>query len=405
MEKAYIVAYGRSAIGKGRPSGHYYYDKPENIASQVLNGVLKRVEGTFQPSEVDDLIVGCSVPENLQGMNIARKVGLLSDLGEDVPAQTINRFCASGLQSIATAAQAIQSGHSDIVVAGGLEFQSTTPPAESPEATGNWELEQSDTPLSTWMGLTAEKLADHYNISRREQDEFSVQSHYKAARAQASGRFEDEIIPVQVHRPNDKAADSEDRVGLEWVDKDQGIRPDTSLEAVSHLPTPFKRQGTVTAANASQISDGASFLVLMSESELKKRNITPIARYVGYQVTGVHPDWMGIGPVTAIPKVLKKACLSMDDMDVIELNEAFAAQALAVIKDLQLDLNRLNPNGGAIALGHPNGATGSVLTSRLLAEMKKRDHARYGMVSMCIGGGMGAAAIFEYVGGGSWSNL
>lgn len=394
MREAYIVAYGRSPVVKGKVGGTYYQERPEEIAAQVLKGVIERVGGDFNPSQIDDVIVGCSIPENLQGMNIGRKVVLQAGLDEKIPAQTINRFCASGLQSIASASQAIISGQAEVMVAGGLEFQSTTP-ATSVELTSSPELENHGPSLSVSMGITAENVAEKYQVSAHAQNEFAVSSHQKADRAQRNELFKDEIIPVQVNKTTKKF----DKIQAEkvWVTEDEGIRPDTNVETIAKLPTIFKKGGTVTAATSSQISDGASFVVIVSKEKLKEWRLEPVAKFIGYQVAGVAPDYMGIGPVEAIPKVLERAQLKIEDMDIIELNEAFAAQAIAVIEELGLDSNKVNPNGGAIALGHPNGATGSILTSRLLAEMKKQSDARYGMVTMCIGGGMGAAGIFEYI--------
>ncbi|KAA9301727.1 MULTISPECIES: thiolase family protein [Aerococcus] len=388
MSEAYIVAFARSAVVKGKPSGKFAYDPAEDIAGQVLQGLIKKLGPKFDPYLIDDLIVGCSMPENLQGGNIARKLGLRAGLPVQVPAETINRFCASSLQALAHASQAIQAGQADFILAGGLEFQSTTPYA-SLEAHNNYSLESAGCHLSDWMGLTAERLAEDYGISRQDQDQFAVDSHHKAHKAQVEGKFEDEIVPVQAHTA--KAHQSQ------IVQADDGIRPDTNLDQVSRLKAIFKRGGTVTAASSSQISDGASFLALVSESMLDKLQIQPLAIFKGYQVAGVDPAVMGIGPVPAIQKLLKRQAISLDQIDLIELNEAFAAQALAVIKALHLDKERVNPNGGAIALGHANGATGAVLSCKLLSEMARRSQARYGLVSMCIGGGMGAAALFEHL--------
>lgn len=393
-ENVYIVAYGRAPVGKGNKHSPYYYEFPENISSQVLKGVLDRISGNFDPSMIDDVIVGCSMPENRQGMNIARKIVLKSGLPNTIPAKTLTRFCASGLEAIATGANQIISGQSDIVVGGGLEFQSTSS-INTVELNNNPELEDDE--FSIAMGLTAENLADKYNISRNEQDKFAVNSHKKAHHAQKSGRFVDEIIPVKVKQAK-RSNSGLDELTYKIIEEDEGIRPDTSIEKLKKLRPVFKKNGTVTAATSSQISDGTSFVVLMSESKVQELNVNPIARYIGYQVVGNDPTMMGIAPVEAINKLLSKTKIKLDDLDVIELNEAFAAQTLAVIKELKIENHLINPNGGAIALGHPNGATGAILTSRLLAEMKKRKDTKYGMVTMCIGGGMGAASIFEYVG-------
>lgn len=394
-QDAYIVAYGRSPVGKGKKSGAYYLSRPEDIAAQVLSGVLNRVGGDFTSDMVEDLILGVSQPENLQGMNIARKVVLRAGLSERIAAQTINRFCSSGLQSIATAANAIIAGQSDILVAGGLEFQSTTPPG-SAEMTNTPYLEKEGQSVAVSMGITAENVAERYNVSAEEQNAFAVSSHQKAHEAQTTGRFEDEIIPVNIQTVDyDESGDVIS--GTKVFDTDQGIRPNSNIETLSKLPTIFKQNGTVTAGNASQISDGTAFVVLMSGDKVEELGVKPIAKFRGFKVTGVDPAYMGIGPIYAIPQVLKLTGLSLKDMDIIELNEAFASQTLAIVNELGIDKGKLNPNGGAIALGHPNGATGAILTARMLAEMKKREDAKYGMVTMCIGSGMGAAGIFEFI--------
>ncbi|MDK8501601.1 thiolase family protein [Aerococcus sp. UMB1112A] len=386
MSEAYIVAFARSAVVKGKPTGQFAYDPAEDIAAQVLQGLIQKLGPHFDPQLIDDLIVGCSMPENRQGGNIARKLGLGAGLPYEVPAETINRFCASSLQALAHASQAIQAGQADLIIAGGLEFQSTTPYA-SLEAHNNYALESQGCHLSDWMGLTAERVAEDYQISREDQDQFSVDSHHKAHRAQAAGKFDAEIIPVKAHTAQARQS--------QLVQADDGIRPDTNLDQVSRLKPIFKRGGTVTAASSSQISDGASFLALVSKSMLDQLQLKPLAIFKGYQVAGVDPAVMGIGPVPAIQKLLTRQQISLDQVDLIELNEAFAAQTLAVIKALDLDIDKVNPNGGAIALGHANGATGAVLSCKLLNEMARQPESRYGLVSMCIGGGMGAAALFE----------
>lgn len=400
MTDAYIVAFGRSPVVRGRQAGTYFYDKPEDIAAQVVTGVLGKLGPDFDTSLIEDVMVGCSVPENLQGMNIARKISLRAGLGVEVPAQTINRFCASGLQAIATAANAIQSGQMEVVLAGGLEFASTTP-ATSPEMTNNLYLEEEGPSISTWMGLTAENLAERYAISKEDQHRFALRSHQLAHQAQLSGKLAQEIIPVRVKEPY-RTETGQVAVREVVVDQDQGIRPDTSLEQMAGLPTIFKKDGTVTAASSSQISDGAAFVLLMSGQALERYGLKPLAKFLGYQVVGVQPDYMGIGPVLAIPRLLNKVGLTLDQLDLIELTEAFAAQSLACIQELKLPLDKVNVNGGAIALGHPNGATGAVLTSRLLTELARRPGSRYGLVSMCIGGGMGAAGLFEIIHQEDW---
>lgn len=383
MQDAVIVAGGRAPVARGRVGGTYYFDKPEAISAQVLKGVLKQLGPRFSPVEIDDVIVGCAMPENIQGSNIARRLTLEAGLPVSVPAQTINRYCASGIEALALADLKVKSGQANLVVAGGLEFQSTTPYA-SLEATASLPLEEAGVGLSTWMGITAENLAEAYEISRQAQDEFSVGSHHKAAKNRAA--LEGETIPVEAH-----TGEGDD---THWVTHDEGIRPDTSLAQVAKLPAVFKKGGTVTAASSSQISDGTGFIVVMSRDLAKQWGLKPLGRLLDYQVVGCDPDMMGIGPVPATQKVLQNTGLILDDMGVIELNEAFAAQSLAVCQALDLDPKRINPRGGAIALGHPNGATGAILSWRLLDEMKQKQ-ARYGLVTMCIGGGMGAAGIFE----------
>lgn len=394
-DKAYIVAYGRSPIGKGKENGYFAHDKPEEIGKQVLEGVLQRVGGFFDPASIDDLILGCSLPENMQGMNMARRLSLRAGLPATVPGMTLTRFCASGLEAIALAANQVKVGQASSVVAGGLEFMSTSG-VSACELSANWQLETVGPSLSTSMGMTAENIAERYNISRAEQDQFGVSSHHKAARAQEEGYFAREIIPVEAtvvtydenHYPI---------LAKHLIDTDEGVRPDTTIEAVSKLRPVFKQEGTVTAAISSQVSDGAGFVVVMSEERLAEDGIEPIGVFLGYQVVGLDPDYMGMGPVEAVRAVLKQTGLALEDMDVIELNEAFAAQALAVIHELGLDPDRVNPNGGAIALGHPTGATGAILVAKVLSELE-RIGGRYGLVTMCVGGGMGAAAIVEYVG-------
>lgn len=394
-DKAYIVAYGRSPIGKGKENGYFAHDKPEEIGKQVLEGVLQRVGGSFDPAVIDDLILGCSLPENMQGMNMARRLSLRAGLPATVPGMTLTRFCASGLEAIALAANQVKVGQASSVVAGGLEFMSTSG-VSACEQSANWQLETAGPSLSTSMGMTAENIAERYNISRAEQDQFGVSSHHKAARAQEEGYFAREIIPVETtvvtydenHYPT---------LDKHLIDTDEGVRPDTTIEAVSKLRPVFKQEGTVTAATSSQVSDGAGFVVVMSEERIAEDGIEPIGVFLGYQVVGLDPDYMGMGPVEAVRAVLKQTGLALEDMDVIELNEAFAAQALAVIHELGLDPDRVNPNGGAIALGHPTGATGTILVAKVLSELE-RIGGRYGLVTMCVGGGMGAAAIVEYVG-------
>ncbi|MGT2932930.1 thiolase family protein [Streptococcus catagoni] len=395
MHEAYIVAYGRSAIGKGNAKGAYAHSRPDDVAAEVLKGVIDRVEGDFDPKYIEDVIVGCSFPEAIQGINFARTIALRAGLPVSVAGQTVNRFCSSGLQTIATAANAILAGQAKCMVAGGVEFMSAVPMGGG-EPTVNPSLQKEDMGASYPMGLTAENVAEKYHISRADQDAFGAASHQKAYQAQSSGKFEKEIVPVEIEQIKYTAKGPE--VIKEVFKTDQGIRPESTPESLGQLRTVFKADGTVTAATSSQISDGAAFVILMSKEMMEELNIKPIARFVGFKAVGVDPKVMGIGPAYAISEVLEEANLKLEDIDLIELNEAFAAQALASARELNLNLDITNVNGGAIALGHPLGATGAILTSRLLSEMSKRPQTKYGLVSMCIGVGMGAAGIFEYVG-------
>lgn len=394
MQDAYIVAYGRSAIGKGKANGALANDRPDDIAAEVLKGVIDRVDGNFDPALIEDVIVGCAFPEGIQGMNFARTIALRAGLPYSVAGQTVNRYCSSGLQTIAIAANAIMAGQSEVLVAGGVEFMSSVPMGGN-EVTNNPTLQAEDSGVSYPMGLTAENVATKYNVTRKDQDEFGVQSHQRAHAAQTEGRFDDEIIPVTTHKV--EYTKNGPQVKEVKFDKDEGIRPESTPETLGKLRTIFKADGSVTAGTSSQVSDGASFVVIMSGEKVKELGVKPIARFVGYKAVGVDPKYMGIGPAYAIPEVLELTGLKLEDLDLIELNEAFASQALASIRELGINTDITNVNGGAIALGHPLGATGAVLTSRLLAEMGKRKDSKYGMVSMCIGAGMGAAGIFEYI--------
>ncbi|WP_411842095.1 thiolase family protein [Salinicoccus sp. HZC-1] len=394
MQDAYIVAYGRSAAGKGKLSGAMAHERPDEVAAQVLKGVLDRVDGQFNPDMVQDVIVGNSFPEGLQGQNIARSIALLAGMSNEVPGQTVNRYCSSGLQTIAIAANQIMSDQADILVAGGVELMSAVPMGGN-EPTNNPILQDEDTGVSYPMGLTAEMVAEEYKISREDQDAYSVQSHQRAKSAQDSGKFDDEIIPIEV---NKVSYDNKGPVVTKDIfDTDELVRPDTNMETLAKLPTVFKADGTVTAGSSAPLTDGSGFVVVMSGDKVKELGVTPIARFVGFKAVGVDPKVMGIGPAYAIPEVLKLSDLTVDDMDLIELNEAFASQTVASIRHAELDINKTNVNGGAISLGHPLGASGAMLTARLLSEMKKRPESKYGMVTMCIGVGMGAAGIFEYV--------
>lgn len=393
MQEAYIVAYGRSAAAKAK-QGALFHERPDDVAAKVLQGVLKRIDGKFNKNMIEDVIVGTAFPEGLQGQNIARTIALRTGLSDTVPGQTVNRYCSSGLQTIAIAANQIMAGQGDILVAGGVELMSAVPMGGN-EPKNNPTLQYDDIGASYPMGLTAENVASQFDVSREDQDAYAVRSHQRAYDAQRDGRFKDEIIPIQVNSV--EYTNVGPKVHTNIFDQDEFIRPDTTMEALAKLRTVFKADGTVTAGTSAPLSDGAGFVVLMSGDKVKELGVTPIARFVGYKAVGVDPKIMGIGPAYAIPEVLSLSNLSVEDIDLIELNEAFASQTIASIKEVGLDISRTNVNGGAIALGHPLGATGAMLTARLLNEMGRRPDSRYGMVTMCIGVGMGAAAIFEYV--------
>lgn len=393
MQEAYIVAYGRSAAAKAK-QGALFHERPDDVAAKVLQGVLKRIDGKFNKNMIEDVIVGTAFPEGLQGQNIARTIALRTGLSDTVPGQTVNRYCSSGLQTIAIAANQIMAGQGDILVAGGVELMSAVPMGGN-EPTNNPTLQYDDIGASYPMGLTAENIASQFDVSREDQDAYAVRSHQRAYDAQRDGRFKDEIIPIQVNSV--EYTNAGPKVHTNIFDQDEFIRPDTTMEALAKLRTVFKADGTVTAGTSAPLSDGAGFVVLMSGDKVKELGVTPIARFVGYKAVGVDPKIMGIGPAYAIPEVLSLSNLSVEDIDLIELNEAFASQTIASIKEVGLDISCTNVNGGAIALGHPLGATGAMLTARLLNEMGRRPDSRYGMVTMCIGVGMGAAAIFEYV--------
>ncbi|WP_052999994.1 thiolase family protein [Staphylococcus aureus] len=393
MQEAYIVAYGRSAAAKAK-QGALFHERPDDVAAKVLQGVLKRIDGKFNKNMIEDVIVGTAFPEGLQGQNIARTIALRTGLSDTVPGQTVNRYCSSGLQTIAIAANQIMAGQGDILVAGGVELMSAVPMGGN-EPTNNPTLQYDDIGASYPMGLTAENVASQFDVSREDQDAYAVRSHQRAYDAQRDGRFKNEIIPIQVNSV--EYTNAGPKVHTNIFDQDEFIRPDTTMEALAKLRTVFKADGTVTAGTSAPLSDGAGFVVLMSGDKVKELGVTPIARFVGYKAVGVDPKIMGIGPAYAIPEVLSLSNLSVEDIDLIELNEAFASQTIASIKEVGLDISLTNVNGGAIALGHPLGATGAMLTARLLNEMGRRPDSRYGMVTMCIGVGMGAAAIFEYV--------
>jgi len=390
MREAVIVACGRSPIGKA-PRGALKFTRPDDLAAQVLRGTLGKVP-ELDPALIEDFILGCAFPEAEQGVNVARSVVFRAGLPESVAAQTVNRFCASGLQSVASAATAIMSGMADIVIAGGMESMSMVPMGGNNPAPNPYLMDYLPAAYIS-MGLTAENVAEKYGVSRQAQDEFSVESHKKAAKAQADGKFNDQIIPIETVCPT---VDEKGRPSIKTVvfDKDEGVRGNSSMESLAKLKPAFKLGGTVTAGNSSQTSDGAAMVLLMSKEKADELGIKPIAKFLSYATVGVDPAYMGIGPVKAIPKALKLAGKTLADIQLIELNEAFASQSLACIRELSLSPEIINVNGGAIALGHPLGCTGSFLLTKLISEMALREN-KYGLVSMCIGGGMGAAAVFE----------
>ncbi len=392
MRDAVIVAAVRTAVGKAH-KGTLRHMRPDDMAAAVLAEAVRRVPG-LRPEEIDDVILGCAMPEGEQGMNVARIAALRAGFPYTVPAMTVNRFCSSGLQTIALATERIAAGFADVILAGGTESMSLVPMGGYKIAPNPYLVEHyPDVYLS--MGLTAENLARKYGISREEQDRFALRSHERAIAAIDAGKFRDEIVPLRV--PIEELDErGRPRVREILFDTDEGPRRDTSLEALARLKPVFHVDGTVTAGNASQMSDGAAAVVVMAREKAEALGIRPLGKLIAYAVAGVPPEEMGIGPVEAIPKALRMAGLHLDDVGLIELNEAFAAQALVVIKLLELDLQKVNVNGGAIALGHPLGCTGAKLTATLLYEMQRRS-VRYGMVTMCIGGGMGAAGIFERV--------
>jgi len=392
MREAVIVAGARTAVGKSK-RGSLKDVHPVDMGAAVVRDLLRRVP-QLDPTQIEDVIIGNAVPEAEQGMNFARLIGLRAGLPTNVSGITVNRFCSSGLQTIAYAAQQIMAGGADVIVAGGVESMSLLPMTGHKVAL-NPTLVETMPEAYMSMGHTAEEVAKRYNVSREDQDAFAVESHRRAAAALAAGKFRDEIVPVTVKQ---HAVDESGKVHVkEFVfDTDEGVRPDTSMEALAKLKPVFHVKGTVTAGNSSQTSDGAAAVLVMSAEKAAELGVQPIAKFRSFTVGGVDPDVMGIGPVVAIPKALKMAGLTLNEIDLFELNEAFASQSLAVIRELGLDPSKVNANGGAIALGHPLGCTGAKLTVSLLNELKRRGD-KYGVVTMCIGGGMGAAGVFEMI--------
>jgi acetyl-CoA acyltransferase len=386
---AFIVSSVRTAVGKAK-RGALRHARPEELGAAVVREAVRRVPG-IEPEQVDDVLIGCAFPEGPQGMNIGRIIAQKSGLPDAIPGATINRFCSSGLQTIAMATQAIAAGHADAIVAGGAESMSMVPMSGfffQPDP----GLVEGNPDVFVSMGITAENVARKWGVSREDQDRFALASHEKAVQAIRSGRFEKEIVALTLEEQ--VIEDGRPATSEVVFNTDEGPREDTTLEALSRLRPAFHAKGSVTAGNASQMSDGAAASVVMSERRMKELNLEPMARLVGFALDGVAPDIMGVGPIGAIRKVLAKAGLTAADIGLVELNEAFAAQAIAVLREVGFDDDTVNVNGGAIALGHPLGCTGAKLTTQLLHEMKRRN-VRYGIVSMCVGGGMGAAGLFE----------
>lgn len=390
MREAVIVAGARTPIGKAK-KGSLAAMRPDDFGALVVKETLNRAGYT---GPIDDLIMGCAMPEAEQGMNVARNIGALAGLPDTTPALTINRFCSSGLQSIAYAAERIMLGHSKAIIAGGVESMSMIP------MTGNTirlnpKLAEEAPQYYMSMGHTAEEVANRYNVSREDQDAFAVRSHQLALKAIQEGKFKDEIVPVEVVQHYVDANNKLQKKTFTF-DTDEGVRPETSVEGLAKLRSAFHVKGSVTAGNSSQTSDGAAAVLVMDREEAEAQGLTPMAKFLGFAVGGVAPEVMGIGPIEAVPKALKIAGLSQDDIDLWELNEAFASQSVQVVRHLDIDMEKVNVNGGAIALGHPLGATGAILTLKLIHELK-RQGKKYGVVTMCIGGGMGAAGVFEVV--------
>ncbi|MFT4734038.1 MAG: acetyl-CoA acyltransferase [Algoriphagus sp.] len=387
---AYIIKGYRTAVGKSGRGG-FRFTRPDDLAAENIKYLLAQVP-ELDPSRVDDLIVGNAVPEAEQGMQMARYISLLS-MGKAVPGVTINRYCGSGIEAIAMAAGKISAGMADCIIAGGTESMSMVPTMGWKTAL-NYAIAKDNPDYYLGMGLTAEQVAQDFKISREDQDEFSYQSHMKALKAQAKGTFDEEIVPITVTETYFDAASGTKKTKETIISKDEGPRAGTSVEALARLRPVFSAGGSVTAGNSSQTSDGAAFVIVMSERMVKELNLEPVAQMLAYAVAGCDPRVMGIGPVYAVPKALEQANLKLKDIDQIELNEAFASQSLAVIRELDIDPSKLNPNGGAIALGHALGSTGGRLTVQILNEMRRRKQ-KYGLVTACVGGGQGVAGIYE----------
>ncbi len=391
MREAVIVAAARTAIGKSK-KGVTRSTRSDDMAAAVINEALRQTDGKLDPNEIDDVIIGCAMPEGSQGLNFARVISLRAGLPVEVPGQTVNRFCSSGLQTIAMAAERIIADGADVIIAGGAETMSLVPMSGF-KISPNPYMAANEPEVYRSMGHTAEHVADEWNISREDMDEFAYQSHMKAARATDAGIFRQEITPFEIDETyiNDDGELVTERIVLT---EDEHLRRETTVAGLGKLKPVFRQGGRVTAGNSSPLSDGAAALIVMEAGKAASLGLKPLARFVGFNVAGVRPEIMGVGPINAIPRLLKRTGIRLDEIDLIELNEAFAAQSLAVMRHLEINPEIVNVNGGAIALGHPLGCTGSKLTVQLIHEMKRRGN-RYGMVTMCIGGGMGAAGLFE----------
>ncbi len=395
MKQAYIVQAYRTAVGKA-PRGLFRFKRPDELAAETIAHMIGQVP-SLDKTRIDDVMVGNAMPEAEQGLNMARLISLMGLKIEDVPGVTVNRYCASGIETIAMATAKIQSGMANCIIAGGAESMSYIPMGGY-KPTPDYALAKNGNEDYYWgMGLTAEAVANQFNVSREDQDEFAYNSHQKSLKAQAEGRFDDQIVPINIEHTFINSEGKKETKNY-TVNKDEGPRADTSLEVLGKLRPVFADGGSVTAGNSSQMSDGAAFVLVMSEEMVKELNLEPIARMVNFAAAGVAPRIMGIGPVKAIPKALKQAGLKQEDIELIELNEAFASQSLAVIRELELNQEIINVNGGAISLGHPLGCTGAKLSVQLFDEMRKRDmKGKYGMVTMCVGTGQGAAGIYEFL--------
>ena len=393
MKEAYIVKAYRTAVGKA-PKGLFRFKRPDELASETINHMISEVP-QLDKTRIDDVIVGNATPEAEQGLNIARVISLMGLKVEDVPGVTVNRYCASGLETIAMASAKIKSGMAECIIAGGVESMSFIPMGGYKTVPDYGIAKQGKEDYYWGMGLTAEQVAEQYKVSREDQDEFALNSHLKAVDAISKGKFKSQIVPITVEETFLNQNGQKETKNYS-VDTDQGPRKDTNLKVLNKLRPVFKMNGSVTAGNSSQMSDGAAFVLIMSEKMVKELNIEPIAKLVNYAVAGVPPKIMGIGPIKAIPKVLKQADMKINDINLIELNEAFSSQSIAVIRELNLNKDIINVNGGAIALGHPLGCSGAKLSVQLFSEMRERK-SKYGMVTMCVGAGQGAAGIFEFL--------